>query len=147
MDENFVNQVKHTRSILSNSNGQYLMTLVALVQWLDHDNKILPAQQELDLVWNLGFLPRSQAIAALYEDEDEDCTMYQATAGLSCGCENPLASVGACRICGGDIILPVSTRVVVLAEGFDFDATACGKAKFLANLAWSKLFGLSGRIF
>jgi len=48
------------------------------------------------------------------------CLNMQATAGVYCGCDNPVASEGYCRICGGDTLLPDTS---ILGE----PDTSCGQ--------------------
>lgn len=46
------------------------------------------------------------AVNVIPDLNEADCKFYQSTAGVYCGCNNPVASEGACRICGGDNLLP-----------------------------------------
>lgn len=59
--------------------------------------------------------------------EGEDCTAFQATLGVYCGCANEVAIQGACRICDGPLPQPS-----IFVEADDFDAS-CGEVEFLAN--------------
>mmetsp|Transcript_25607 Transcript_25607/g.39357 ORF Transcript_25607/g.39357 Transcript_25607/m.39357 type:complete len:635 (-) Transcript_25607:107-2011(-) len=38
--------------------------------------------------------------------DDPECSLHQGNAGVYCGCNNPVASEGVCRICGDDTLLP-----------------------------------------
>lgn len=62
-------------------------------------------------------------------DDPDSCLAFQATAGVYCGCENPMASASACRICGGDKLLPNPERVADTETG-----VACSEAEYVANL-------------
>jgi len=59
--------------------------------------------------------------------EDSTCEAFQATAGVYCGCNNPQASEGYCRICGDGILLPDPSVVAYQDEaGFD---VSCARAE------------------
>jgi len=49
------------------------------------------------------------------------CVRMEATAGVYCGCDNPVASEGYCRICGGDTLLP-DTSII----GEPVEEESCG---------------------
>ena len=51
------------------------------------------------------------ALEALLESEDSTiCKSWRATAGVYCGCQNPEASTGFCRLCGEGNLLPEPSR-------------------------------------
>lgn len=56
--------------------------------------------------------------------DENDCRRYQATIGLFCGCNNPIASEGYCRVCGGDTLLPDYERVAGIDE--EGEEITCG---------------------
>lgn len=56
----------------------------------------------------------------------DDCTAFRSTVGVYCGCNNPLASQGACRLCGGDTMLPESN----ISFEFEGETMSCGRAEF-----------------
>jgi hypothetical protein len=56
----------------------------------------------------------------------EECATFRSTAGVYCGCNNPIASIGACRICGDDTLLPDSS----LSFELDSVTMSCGRAEF-----------------
>jgi hypothetical protein len=66
------------------------------------------------------------------------CTALRSTYGVYCGCEsgNPLASAGACRICGDGTLLPDPTREVSVLDGplEDMVGLDCGRIEFLAGV-------------
>lgn len=43
----------------------------------------------------------------------DQCSRTQATTGVYCGCKNPVASKGMCRVCGGNNLLPDPSKVVL----------------------------------
>ena len=57
------------------------------------------------------------------------CFAFQATAGVYCGCENPVASASACRICGDTTLLPNPQCVADTKTGL-----SCSEAEYVANL-------------
>jgi len=59
----------------------------------------------------------------------KECTALQATAGVACNCNNPVASGGACRICNADSTL--DSFQTVEWEGAN---RSCSELEFLANL-------------
>jgi hypothetical protein len=72
------------------------------------------------------------------------CEVYQATYGVYCGCENPLASENACRICGDDV--PLEHRTLVPASKFQNTAEApakrfCGALEFFSQFSTDPLPG------
>jgi hypothetical protein len=60
-------------------------------------------------------------------DEESACTTTQATVGVYCGCENPVTSQNACRICG-DRLLPDTSRIAD-----PINQTFCGELEVVAN--------------
>jgi hypothetical protein len=84
---------------------------------------------------NLAIAPDETCLSLSYYatfEEGDKCTAYQATFGVYCGCTNPIASVGYCRICGGDTILPDPGTVAYMDEdGFD---VSCGEAELNGEL-------------
>ena len=64
-------------------------------------------------------------------ESEERCTAGRATFGVYCGCQNPIASEGACRVCGDNNLLPDPALVVVPTNvGGD-----CVNLEFTANVA------------
>lgn len=64
------------------------------------------------------------------------CKAFQATAGVYCGCDNPVASEDACRICGKDQLLPNPSRIAEARLEI-----SCSEAEFAANLEGSSSCG------
>ena len=60
-------------------------------------------------------------------EEGDNCTAIQATAGVYCGCDNPIATQDVCRICG-DSLMPDPSRIIDPDEGI-----ACGEIEYDAN--------------
>jgi hypothetical protein len=87
---------------------------------LNPDLEIVPDETCLSLSYYATF------------EEGDECTAYQATVGVYCGCTNPIASAGYCRICGGDTMLPDPGTVAYMDEdGFD---VSCGLAELNEEL-------------
>jgi len=61
----------------------------------------------------------------------EECTAFQVTAGIYCGCDiNAISTVeNICRLCGGTNLLPEVSRQIQ----FEGDEETCGFAEFSAN--------------
>ena len=59
-----------------------------------------------------------------------DCVAAQATYGVYCGCSNPNASEGICRVCGGDTLLPNATQ---WGNRDPFFPVACSEVEYEAN--------------
>ncbi|GAX22945.1 hypothetical protein FisN_24Lh240 [Fistulifera solaris] len=66
----------------------------------------------------------SDLIARAAFSEGEECSSLQATAGVYCGCSNPIASEGYCRICGNGTLLPNPSFV---PETDDNTERSCGQ--------------------
>ena len=64
----------------------------------------------------------------VYVDDPDACLAFQATAGVYCGCDNPVASASACRICG-DSLLPDPRRIADTEHD-----VACSEAEYVASL-------------
>lgn len=60
------------------------------------------------------------------------CTAFQGTAGVYCGCNNPVASKNICRICGGSQLLPNPQRIAQTGSEI-----SCSEAEYVANLEGS----------
>jgi hypothetical protein len=76
---------------------------------------------------------------------------FQATAGLYCGCQNPIASESACRICAKNNesengLLPDPTRMVSLGPQFD-NVVSCVEAEFYANIMKDQCPFLQAELF
>eukprot|EP00978_Attheya_sp_CCMP212_P010676 scaffold25990_cov53-Attheya_sp.AAC.3 len=74
----------------------------------------------------------------LASSDNESCPIFQATAGLYCGCQNPIASESACRICAknngsGNGLLPYPAQMVSLGSQFDNGVASCIEAEFHTN--------------
>jgi hypothetical protein len=65
----------------------------------------------------------------MYVNDTVTCMAFQATAGVYCGCDNPVASEDACRICSKDQLLPNPRRNVDTLSD-----VSCGEAEYVANL-------------
>lgn len=65
------------------------------------------------------------AVAAFAEGQE--CSAWQATAGVYCGCNNPVASEGYCRICGDGNLLPDPGFVPLVANNTE---RSCGQLEF-----------------
>lgn len=61
-------------------------------------------------------------------DYASNCEAWQGTVGIYCGCNNVVADVLACRLCGNDTMLPNPLDV---QEG---EGDSCGKLEFEASL-------------
>lgn len=59
-------------------------------------------------------------------DDFKNCEAYQATLGVYCQCDNPMASASACRLCS-DAELPNPLQIL---NGTD---TSCGELELEAN--------------
>jgi hypothetical protein len=73
---------------------------------------------------------------ASFAPGDASCEAYQSTYGVYCGCNNPIVSENACRICGANV--PITYRNLVLAPDFATTADAparrfCGELEFFAQ--------------
>jgi len=83
---------------------------------------------------NLEFEINTQTCAELSDlassESGERCTAAQATFGVYCGCSNPIASSGACRVCGDDTLLPIPGLVVIP----DTPGGDCINLEFTANI-------------
>jgi hypothetical protein len=65
-------------------------------------------------------------------DDYENCQFYQATAGVYCGCDNPIAvaSTSTCRLCSGATELTSSNLEIVVTEGLN---ETCGTLELQSN--------------
>lgn len=83
---------------------------------------------------NLEFEINTQTCAELVDlassESGERCKAAQATYGVYCGCSNPIASSGACRVCGDDTLLPAPGLVVIP----DTPGGDCINLEFTANV-------------
>lgn len=70
------------------------------------------------------------AAQAAYTNNPDQCTAFQATAGVMCGCENPIASQNACRLCGNDRFLPDPSRIAD-----EESEISCGEAEYVGTIA------------
>jgi uncharacterized surface protein with fasciclin (FAS1) repeats len=82
----------------------------------------------------------------------ESCPSFQATVGLYCGCQNPIASESACRLCAnnngsGNGLLPDPTRMVSLGPQFDNGVASCVEAEFYANIMKDQCPFLQAELF
>jgi hypothetical protein len=61
----------------------------------------------------------------------EECTAFQVTAGIYCGCDiNAISTVeNICRVCGGTQLLPEVSRQIQ----FEGEEDTCGFAEFSEN--------------
>ena len=59
--------------------------------------------------------------------EGDECSAWQATAGVYCGCINPVASEGYCRICGDGKFLPDPGFVPLVGDNTQRN---CGQIEF-----------------
>jgi hypothetical protein len=81
------------------------------------------------------------ALANSADFPPDSCQSYQSTAGVYCGCQNPIASEGACRICGNSTLLPNPLLQVFstnLGENvscieMEFNSFQNGKCEFYAG--------------
>ena len=86
---------------------------------LCEDGSALP---DPDLVVVPGFTCARTEFFARTDSLDQ-CPAYRSTVGVYCGCVNPIASEGACRICGGNTLLPDINVVFKV----DSKTTTCGE--------------------
>lgn len=68
------------------------------------------------------------ALTQMVYKTGDNCTGYQATVGQYCGCNNVIASLDACRICGDGNLLPSFARP---ATGSNF---TCGELEVILNI-------------
>jgi hypothetical protein len=80
----------------------------------DPDLKVIPDTS----CARLEFLARTAPL--------EQCVAFQSTTGVYCGCNNPVSSQGACRICGNTTLPPDPST------SFELDGVtmSCGRAEF-----------------
>jgi hypothetical protein len=66
-------------------------------------------------------------------DDYENCQSYQATAGVYCGCDNPIAvaSTSTCSLCPGGTQLVSSNLEIVFADGSN---ETCGTLELQSNI-------------
>ena len=64
--------------------------------------------------------------------DDELCGVNQATLGVYCGCDNPIASEDVCRVCGDERLLPDPE----MPTNFDFEGelASCAIVELAANM-------------
>lgn len=87
----------------------------------------VPAELDFEIFANLTCRELGYFIAT---ENNETCAAIQATAGAYCGCNNTGANETACRICGGDSLLPDPARLTVDGSG---NGASCLDIEFLAN--------------
>lgn len=80
---------------------------------------------EQDLM--IGLDRCADVIALASFSEGEECSAWQATAGVYCGCNNPVASEGYCRICGDGNLLPDPGFVPAVGDNTQ---RSCGQLEF-----------------
>lgn len=68
----------------------------------------------------------------MYVNDTLACMAFQATGGVYCGCDNPVSSQDACRICGKDQLLPNPSRIAEASSDI-----SCREAEYVANLEGS----------
>lgn len=69
----------------------------------------------------------SDVTAVASFSEGQECSAWQATAGVYCGCNNPVVSEGYCRICGNGNLLPDPGFVPLVAGNTERN---CGQLEF-----------------
>ena len=62
------------------------------------------------------------------------CSSFQGVYGVYCGCDNPISSETACRICGGGTLLPdPSLETMFLGAGNSTEKISCGVSEWAAT--------------
>jgi hypothetical protein len=90
----------------------------------------LPPPSLFSSIDNSGYMCGDfAALAETITDDPRRCTALQGTAGIACGCENPVADGKACRLCD-DGLLPDTGRVADPQEGI-----SCAETEFFGTMA------------
>ena len=77
-------------------------------------------------------------------DKDK-CDAIQVTGGIYCGCTNDVQT--ACRICGGDTLLPDISIIAVKGNGGSKKPFTCGEIEFEASTKGSNCDGYQSSFF
>ena len=83
--------------------------------------------------------------ASVVAFDKDKCDAIQVTGGIYCGCKNDVQS--ACRLCGGDTLLPDLSIVAVKGNGGSKRPFSCGEIEFEASTKGSNCEGYQSSFF